>query len=400
MLPVLLALTGCRHRDLSQDDMCAAPPVEIRINWSMEQEAAGDVPELTGMRVLFFPRHSDRYTVADMDAHGNVLIEGLVLSAEYKLLCFDYFGNENIDFRGFTYENMEAYLIASRSQPAYSSRSSAVRTGEPTVWEPFPYTFYCARYSAAMQTSGMSDYSVDDETLYIPRVAERSDTVMVDFYPSNALHEFTFLIYNVDGAEHASSLQGSISGMSDKYRLASEALSSTPSTVLFGQDDGPNGYRRVQIFPDGKTVNWTQQKLDAILKRNAPHVDWLPNDLSKWGEDWIIGTFCVFGPVDAAGIDNILTVEVFNKRNNYFFGQWGDQWGDQVKQQIASSLTATGGQAMWRQSNGGFDIVLNNLTPSPENKPRLEIKPDGAAFEVGVDGWDDEPDWEISPPFP
>ncbi|GHT29698.1 hypothetical protein AGMMS49574_07170 [Bacteroidia bacterium] len=259
-------------------------------------------------------------------------------------LCYDYYGNDYINFRHeHERELFEAYSVPANG--VYNTYGPGVESSEPTVAEPYPYHFFVTRNEEPFRVE-----------------APAVDTVQyLHFYPKDVLHEFTFLIADVEGAKNIAGAHGAVTGMSSTYRMEDGAKGSAPSTVLFGSEAG-----RVQWKVNARQMEWTQQMLDKVYNGEALLADW-PDDWSNpetgWTGDWVMGTFCTFGPADAENIRNRLTVETVSTGKGYFHGTWGGSLDDTVRRQIAGALGKNGTreeQLAWRRQNGGFDIVLYN----------------------------------------
>ncbi|GHT09625.1 hypothetical protein AGMMS49525_18580 [Bacteroidia bacterium] len=263
------------------------------------------------------------------------------------------------------------------SSGLYNTYGPGAGSNEPTVSEPYPYTFFA-------------------DKLAEPFTPLLYDTLQVDFYPKNLLREFTFLIYDISGATRISQARGAISGMAGAYKMYSQELNPTPSTVLFGTEAG-----RVQWKSNAQTIKWTQSMLNSVFPSNATLTDWpqagqdsrwpdgWDDPQTGWTGDWVMGTFCTFGPVDIKNIRNNLTVEVISQENGYYFGLWGNVWTDNVREQIEGAMGVQGTRAeqlAWRKKNGGFDIVIFNdgRLNVPEGPP---ASGGSGGFEVNTDDW-------------
>lgn len=358
-----LLLTGCL-RELSEDDPCETETgnLFIRVDIHWDGIPPQDKPP-QGMAVHLFPWEGVGQPVRSLlpaDGGGMLLPRGV----DYYTMSYDYYGNENIYIRN----DSDRGLIEAYSVPAGGLTSS----GEPAVAEPYPYTFYVARN--------------DDKFSVVQPPA--GDTLVLHFYPHNVLREFTFLVYDVQGAAYISSVRGAVTGMAGAYRMAAGEPVSTPSTVIFGQRTG-----RVQWRADAQKINWTQSLLNSIFPGNANLQDWpegWDDAASGWTGGWVMGTFCTFGPADIDNIRNILYIQASNTQKKSYTGYWGGEWEDGVREQIAGALGQYGTreeQLAWRRKNGGFDIILYN-------DGRLVVGPDqpqpgeGGGFDTSVDDFD------------
>jgi hypothetical protein len=282
---------------------------------------------------------------------------------------------------GFRYMKDKA-LFEAYNEPAGGTYATRVETGreEPTVYECYPYTFYA--------TQGTPSFTAPDNGL---------DTLHC--YPQNVLHEFTYLIYGVEGVERVASSQGAISGMSASYRLMSGTLSDEPSTLLFPRSLALKNGCSPEEF--AWNITDTLQRIPVEDYGFIPvSPKWFPadweNPTTGWKGDWVIGAFSVFGPADCScGYINQLTVECFSHADYHHYASWGywkGDWEDTVTTQIRGALGYWNGcpanvekgsieaQTLWRKHNGGFDIIL-------ANEGRLVIPPD-VGIEAPVSGWD------------
>jgi hypothetical protein len=167
------------------------------------------------------------------------------------------------------------------------------------------------------------------QSLFTATVMPSGDTIStLNLYPKDVLREFTFLITDVVGGENITQAEGSMSGMSGVFKMLDNSISSSPSTVLFGENE------------TGRVT---------------------------WSGDSIMGTFCTFGVADINNLRNRLTINVYNQSKEEYAAVWGGLWQgiweDNVREQLAGALGEHGTkeeQAAWRAKNGGYDIVLKN----------------------------------------
>jgi hypothetical protein len=355
------------------------------------------VKELSTDRNLYVSIHWDYLAPGDSIPGGGMPMKILLFrdgtSLEYPLgvyggwlwlppsssavpLCYNY---ENMQYLDFIHKE-DASLFEVRNSSAVYNTGADYPLDEPAVTESFPYTFYVSRENASFS---------------VP--ARGYDTVHC--YLRNVLHEFTFMVYGVDGAKNVGSSSGSISGVSASCFPASGALSGSTSTVIF---------RRALAIENGcapePVLSW--HRSDSIQRVPCSdwgfipvHPLWFPdgymNRITGWRGDWIIGAFSVFGVPDGEDIRNVLTVECFSKAHyNYTasWGYWKGEWEETVRRQIMGALGYFDGipsgidkgsleaQIAWRKHNGGFDIILYN-------DGRLVIPPD-VGLNVKVPGWD------------
>jgi hypothetical protein len=347
LLLIFLAVvfSSCEHRELSVDDPCEPDTynqesVQVVIHWDGIE--IGKKPK-QGMAVHLF-----RWDNNGRDIQSNMPVDGgwttIPEEIPYFTLCYDYYGNDYIDFR----YNHDRELFEAYSVPAsglYNSYGPGVGSNEPTIAEPYPYNFFVTRNVEPFRVKALT-----------------VDTVQyLHFYPKDVLHEFTFLIVDVEGAKNIVGAHGAISGMSSTYRMSDGVKGIAPATVLFGSQAG-----RVQWKAKGQHIKWTQQMLDEVYNGEALLTDWPSDWLNPeigWTGDWVMGTFCTLGPADVKKIRNRLTVEIYSTGKRYYHATWGGSLDDTVRQQIAGALGKNGTrqeQLAWRKQNGGFDIILYN----------------------------------------
>jgi hypothetical protein len=364
LLSGLLLLAACENKELFPP--CANEGdalIEVIIHWEGKPE--GNLPE--NMRVLWYLQDGPAGMYDKLlDRHGGY---DRLPAAHYTPLCFDYYGNQLLDFRGFTSaESFEAYNLPATS--LYNQYADPV-PGEPTVAEAAaPYLFYVDGRPQTVNTESLP----------------AGDTLRVHFYPENALREFTFLIYGVKGAKNMAKNGGAISGMSASYFPAENRLATLPSTLLFS---------RVEAIRNGQSsTRWTQEWKDLFADKNP---DWQSADTTRgWTDDWITGRFSTFGPVDVNSLRFRLTIEALSNNNYYYYGAWGywyGRWEDTVGKQVKGAMEGAGTgdpderQTWWRAHNGGFDIVI-------DNEGRLVVPDEGGGqpgsgggFDVGANEW-------------
>lgn len=360
-----LLLASCENKGLfplCENDGDAL--VKVVIHW--DGKPAGTLPQ--NMRVLWYLQNGGSGMLDKMfDRNGGY---DRLPAAQYAPLCFDYYGNDRLEFRGYgNAGSFEAYNIPATG--LYNRYADPV-PGEPTVAEAAsPYIFY---------VDGRPQM-VDTESL------PTGDTLTVHFYPENALREFTFLIYGVKGAKNMTQNGGAISGMSASCFPATGNLAASPSTVLF---------TRVEAIRNGQSSSrWTEEWKRLFAQKNP---GWQSADTLKgWTGDWITGKFSTFGAVNPDNGRFRLTVEALSNNNYYYYGAWGywyGKWEDTVGKQIKGAVEGNGTgtpderQAWWRERNGGFDIILynDNRLVVPDNGGGQEDTGRGG-FEVGANEW-------------
>jgi hypothetical protein len=347
--------------------------VYVKIHW--DGLAPGDSLPAYGMHIQMYPEQGGSFIGYPLGVHGGAV--WLPPGLSHTSVCFDYAGMEYLSFRNM--KDASLFEIYKESTfDAYNTRRDA-GSEEPVVYEPFPYTFYATR-----ETSSFTAPAKGMDTLHC--------------YPRNRLHEFTYLVYGVEGVENVASSCGAVSGMSGSYYPLSGELSDVPSTVLF---------RRSLALENGRFPGKFQWRTtDTIQRIPVPEYGsipvcpkWFPSGWAHpstgWNGDWIIGAFSVFGVTSSDDIANQLTVECFTHANYYYYASWGywkGEWDDTVTTQIMGALGYWEGcpagiekgsheaQSAWRKHNGGFDIVL-------ANDGRLVV-PEDVGLKAPVSGWD------------
>ena len=364
IISCILLLVSCENKELFPPCSTGDNLIEVIIHW--EGKPLSTLPE--NMRVLWYPQDNPAGMLDKMfGTYGGF---DRLPASHFTPLCYDYYGNSRIDFRGYgSPASFEAYSIPASS--LYNQYAEPV-PGEPTVSEAAsPYLFY---------TDGRPQ-TIDTESV------PQGDTLRVHFYPENVLREFTFLIYGVKGAKNMARNGGAISGMSASCFPATGHLAESPSTILFS---------RVEAVTNGQSSNrWTEEQKKLFAYKNP---NWQSSDSTKgWTDDWVTGKFSTFGPVNLNSLQFRLTVEALSNNNYYYYGAWGywyGKWEDTVGRQIKGAVdgnntgTPDERQAWWRERNGGFDILLYN-------DGRLVV-PDGGGngqpgsgggFDVGTNDW-------------
>jgi hypothetical protein len=359
------------NSDLCPEDVPDAPsvknvPVQVVIHW--DGIDVRKKPE-EGMAVQLF--HLENKWLA---LQVNLPVDGgkmmVPVKIPYFALCYDYYGNDYINFRHEEeLGRFEAYSTTSTG--LYNTYGPGAGENERTVSEPIPYNFFVTH---------------NDEP-FIAKASTADTVQLLHFYPQDVTREFTFLIVDVKGAKNITGAHGAVSGMAYAYRIAEGVNNPAPATVLFGNQTG-----RVQWKVNAQQIKWTQTMLDGIFNGNALLSDWpdkWDNPDTGWTGDWIMGSFCTFGPADIRNIRNRLTVEVLSSGMGYYHAAWGGGYEDTVREQIAGALGQNGTrgeQLAWRQQNGGFDIILYNedRLDVPEGKP---VHGDGG-IHVDSDGFD------------
>lgn len=315
ILALTIAMTSCRNKELSEEDYCGEEGdwrVKVVVNW--------DAPALARvMRTTLFSTQSGvaDYDREHIDASG-VRYVNLPYGATYLPLVYDYYA-DNIYFRNETdRENIEAYCVLTRRE-TYEVRATPV-PGESTVGEPSEFYF---------------DLRKEGFEVVLP---SGEDEVVLNYYPTNIVREFTFRVNNVVGAKNISDVRGAISGMAASFMMAKGEIANTRSTVLF----------------EGATASNEQV-------------------------GYIEGRFYTFGPVEP--YSNRFTIETLSKGSLYFTSYWD------VSNQITESMT----DREAKLARDGYDILIENDpdTHLPEIPEVENPDPDeGGGFEIGVGEWD------------
>ena len=362
-IALLLGFTVCDHKDLTPCPVTGDVPVNVIIRWDSVPSDMLALPR--DMTVHWYPASSS-IIASDISVYGG---REWLYADIYDVMCMDFNGPTTLSFRSNgKREDFEVYNV--RMTGTYNSLVPQLPGGEVTVAEAYPYQFYIDSRSQTIDAKNVL----------------AGDTLTVNFYPKNVLREFTFLVYDVIGAQHMTKSGGAMSGMSGSYFPASHELASTPSTILFS---------RTETIRDAQTSpRWTEKEKALFTAKNP---NWTSSDtLIGWTRDWVIGKFVTFGPLDREQNRFRLTVEAFTQMNNQYHGSWGywhGQWENTVAAQIDGALGQNGTweeQLAWRQRNGGYDIVLFNdhrlaILEGDGGDPRLT---DGG-FTVNVDDWGD-----------
>jgi hypothetical protein len=346
--------------------------VYVKIHW--DNLVPGDSLPVHGMHIQMYPEENGSPVGYPLSALGGEV--WLPPGMPYMPVCFGFVGMEYLGFHNMD----DRALFSVSNQSAGGTYRTRVEAGneEPAVYESYPYTFYTTRNAPPFTAP---DKGADIDTLHC--------------YPENALHEFTYLIYGVEGAENVAYSRGAISGMSGAYYPVSGAISHDPATVLF---------RRSLALEDGRYPEFTWHTSDTLQYVTVPECGsipvcpkWFPagwaNPTTGWKGDWIIGAFSVFGLASPGDILNQLTIECFLYGDYYYnasWGYWDGQWEDEVATQMQGALGywddcpdgiekgSREAQTAWRKHNGGFDIIL-------ANDGRMVIPSIG--MEAPVSGW-------------
>jgi hypothetical protein len=359
-----------------QMDDCPPPGgnVFVKIHW--DNLVPGERVPTRGMHIQLYPTTGSAAIGYPLSVNGGAF--RLTAGLSFTSVCFDYEGMSHLRFR-----NMNNPLIfEARNEQAYDEFNTRVEMGreEPLVYESYPSIFYSTR------------------EIPLFKVPEMGQTDTLHCYPKNMLHEFTYMIYGVEGVENVASSRGTISGVAGAYRLMTEKLAEEPSTVLFRRSRALNN----GCFPDEFRWN-TSDTIQRVPVSDYGFIQVSPkwftpgwaHPVTGWKGDWVIGAFSVFGLVLPWEIANQLTVECFSHANYHYYASWGywkGNWDEPVTKQIMGSMGYWNGcptnaekgsieaQTAWRKHNGGFDIILSN-------EGRLVIPPD-VGLKAPVSGWD------------
>ena len=357
-----LGFAACEQQELFLHSTKGDIPVNVIIQWDSVPRNMLTLPR--DMTVHWYPV-SNRIIASDLGVYGG---RDWLYADIYNTMCLNFNGITTMAFRSDgTRDDFEVYNISTTG--TYNTYVPQLPGGEATVAEAYPYQFYIDSRSQIVNTKNRP----------------ANDTITVRFYPKSVLKEFTFLIYDVVGAQNMTRNSGAISGMSGSYFPVSGAMASTPSTILFS---------RVEAIREAQTnARWTAQEKELFAAKNR---DWAnPDTLVGWTRDWVTGKFVTFGPLKTAENRFRLTVEASNRGNNQYHGAWGywhGQWENTVAAQIDSAMGKNGTheeQLAWRQRNGGYDIVLynNHRLVVPEGRGSGDVTDGG--FTVNVNDWGD-----------
>lgn len=369
---LLVMLSACEHISLYFGHTEGEIPVRVIINWEGEPEER--LPQ--GMDVYWFPSgYGNVWNTEFNDRNGGY---DYLYADVFTPLCLDYEGNENLLTRtDGTREGMEVYNRAPDTRPVYCDSVTPLENEVIALEALAPYSFY-----------------VDDGLQEVDAASARwDDTLTVYFTPRNVLREYSFMIYGVEGAENMVRTSGAISGMSGSYLLATGALASHPTTLLFTRTEA---IRNGQNGRPGQP--WTETE-KALFAAKDPNWE---DPLTGWTGDWLIGYFSTFGPVDTEHHRCRLTIEAYSTGNNYYYGAWGyrhGEWEDEKPLSVGEQIArATGDmqapledrllqQEEWRAQNGGFDLLLYNdrrLPAIPNDAPS-----NAGGFDLTIDPWGD-----------
>jgi hypothetical protein len=327
------------------------------------------------MHLQLYPTTGGTPVGYPLSVHGGLV--QLAPGASYTSVCFDYERMEYLRFRNMN----KPQLFEASLEQAYDEYHNRVETerDEPVVYETYPYTFYT--------TVGTPAFTVPNR-----------GTDTLHYYPRNVLHEFTYLVYGVEGIENVSYSQGAIAGMSGGYKMMTGQLSYDPSTIVFRRSKAIRNGRAPEGFEWNRED--TLQRIPVSEYGSIPVAPkwfrrgWIHPE-TGWFGGWVIGAFSTFGPADCpCSYINQLTVECFSHADYYHYASWGywkGAWENTVTNQIRGALGYWDGcpedvekgsleaHLLWRKHNGGFDIVI-------ANEGRLVIPVD-VGLQAPVSGW-------------
>jgi hypothetical protein len=342
-------------------------PVKVNIHWDGK---AVDDPLPSQMSVWWYPEDQrEMWSVDFSNPYGGL---DYLYPDTFMPICLDFYGNANLAFRSNgKHTDVEVYNRAPSSSTPYD------------LWEKLPDE------KVALDVSSPYRFYIDAVNPGLDVESSPStDTAIVDFYPENVLHEYTFMIYDVSGSKNIKYLTGAMSGLSATLRPVTGAVATTPTTLLFDQG-------RFKVYQDARNQIDKYPELAAHkLFFTAYNPTWQTGDKADadprkggWTGDWITGAFSCFGVTDPDANVFRLTV-IATGKNNYYPSAWGyyhGQWEETIADQMKGALT----DPNWRDKNGGFDIIV-------WNDGRLDV-PDfdagGAGsdngFNVNIDDWGD-----------
>jgi len=343
-------------------------PVKVNIHWDGK---VVDDPLPSQMSVWWYPEDKrEMWSVDFSNPYGGI---DYLYPDTFMPICLDFYGNVNLAFRSSgKYSDVEVYNRAPTGSTPYD------------LWEKLP------NEKVALDVSSPYRFYIDavNPGLDIESTPS-SDTVVVDFYPENKLHEYTFMIYDVSGSKNIKYLTGAMSGLAATLRPVTGVVATTPTTLLFDQG-------RFKVYEDARNQIDKYPELAAHkLFFTAYNPTWQTGEKANadphkggWTGDWITGAFSCFGVTDPDANVFRLTV-IATGKNNYYPSAWGyyhGQWEETIADQMKGALT----DPNWRDKNGGFDIIV-------WNDGRLDI-PDADAggggssddgFNVNIDDWGD-----------
>ena len=368
---LLFAASACEHIELFLEHTEGDVVVNVMIHYP-ESDPEERLP--SGMDIYWFADRGEVWGTEFSNRNGGY---DYLYADVFTPLCLDYAGNENLLFRSSgTRDGFEVYNCPPDSRPVYCDSVTPL-PGEIVAMEAAaPYSFYADGAPQRIDAT----------------ILKWNDTLAVHFYPRNVLREYSFMIYGIEGAQNIVRGGGAISGMSASFRPATGALAAYPSTILFSRVEAIyNGQKGRRGKP------WTDSE-KALFAAKNPQWD---DPETGWKGDWVIGYFSTFGPIDVEPHRHRLTLEAYSTGNNYYYGAWGywhGEWEDDAKPEAVRNqlINATGQgnlderleqQALWRQQNGGFDIVLDNdghLPFIPDDAPPTE-----GGFDLSIDEWGD-----------
>jgi len=342
-------------------------PVKVNIHWD---DKAVDDPLPSQMSVWWYPEDQrEMWSVDFSSPYGGM---DYLYPDTFMPICLDFYGNANLAFRSSgKYYDVEVYNRTPTGSTPYD------------LWEKLP------NEKVALDVSSPYRFYIDAVNSGLDIESKPStDTVIVDFYPENVLHEYTFMIYDVTGSKNIKYLNGAMSGLAATLRPVTGTVATTPTTLLFDQG-------RFKVYQDARNQIDKYPELAAYKQFfTAYNPTWQTGATANadprkggWTGDWITGAFSCFGVTDPDANVFRLTV-IATGKNNYYPSAWGyyhGQWEETVADQMKGALT----DPKWRDKNGGFDIVL-------WNDGRLDV-PDYDAggsgsdngFNVNIDDWGD-----------
>jgi hypothetical protein len=380
---MLLAVTGCIWEDdISNCDIDPGGggnsngggsyannrPVKVVIHW--DGKVVED-PLPSQMSVWWYPEDNREMWSVDFGSPYGGL--DYLYPDTFMPICLDFYGNANLAFRSNgKYSDVEVYNRTPTGSTPYD------------LWEKLPDE------KVALDVSSPYRFYIDAVNPALDIESKPStDTVVVDFYPENVLHEYTFMIYDVAGSKNIKYLTGAMSGLAATLRPVTGVVATTPTTLLFDQG-------RFKVYEDA------QKQIDkfpelAAQKQffTAYNPTWQTGTEANadphkggWTGDWITGAFSCFGVTNPDANVFRLTV-IATGKNNYYPSAWGyyhGQWEETVADQMKGALT----DPKWRDKNGGFDIVLWN--DGRLNIPDSDAGGGGSSdngFNVNIDSWGD-----------
>ncbi|MDR0892161.1 MAG: DUF5119 domain-containing protein [Mediterranea sp.] len=308
-IALLLLCAACHNKELYPPHAVQHGPIPVKVIIHWKDTPPEHKPVKHGMRVHLFDNESGQSNRTDLPADGGLL--WLNENKRYQALCYDYFGNEVIDFR-HEHSAVEFHIYKQPRTGPYNQYVLPV-SGEETVGEPEPTHFYAATNANELHTAR----------------TRLGDTLELHFHPVNILREYTFAIDGVQGIKNILSLNGAISGMASTWDFHRTSQGGTPATMLFSR----------------------------ITARN----------------DSLVGTFCGFGQGHIENKYNRLTIGAVTQKQRYIYASWDETVSTQMENalHIEGWRQQNGGYDIVLHNNGRFDFT--NETGSDDSNFKVDV---------------------------